>query len=302
VPRVFMILSTMFAFIALGLIPRAEARPEPANKLPAAPVIKVGIMSGMFKGFPDALIKAGGQQFGNLFQEFTGFPGAVEAEDDYLALAKKLNENKLQLGVVHGFEWAWLIKQNPQLETLAVTVPARLPQACIVVNAKNPAIGPEGLKGANIDIPFNMKAHGFLYIDKLHKASPAGSFRPNTPEDLGPEEALEEVSKGKAAAALVDAASLAAYQANNPGKAGKVRILCQSEPFPPTTLIYNKGKNGLDPKTVSQIKAGLLVAAKNPKGKAFLFMWNLKGFEEPTAAFDKLVAESVKAYPPPERK
>ncbi len=46
----------------------------------------------------------------------------------------------------------------------------------------------------------------------------------------------------------------------------------------------------------------MMSANKNPQGKAFLFLWNLKGFEEPGASFAKLVEDCVKAYPPPERK
>lgn len=297
--RACAVLSLTFVALALGLAPRADAKPEPA----AAPdTIKVGIMSGMFKGIPEPLIKAGGQQFNNLFQQFTGLPGGVDGVDDYRDLAKKLNQNELQLGVIHGFEWAWLVKQNPRLAPLVVTVPAKLPQGCIVVNAKDMAMNPIGLKGENVEIPFNMKAHGFLYIEKLRKECPPGSFQPNTPEDLGPEEALDEVGKGKFTAALVDRSSLQAYQNNNPGKAAKVKVLCASEVFPSTVIIYHKGKGGLDNKAVNQIRAGMFNANKNPQGKAFLFLWNLKGFEEPSPAFEKLVEDCLKAYPPPLRK
>jgi ABC-type phosphate/phosphonate transport system substrate-binding protein len=294
--------------VGLGTVPQADAKPEPAAKPMAAAnpapadTIKVGIIGGMFKGIPDGLIKAGGAQFGGLFQQITGLPGEVQVEEEYRELAKKLNNNTIQLGVVHGFEWAWLIKNNPNLKPLVITIPTKMPQACIVVSAKNMAAGPEGLKGANLDIPFNMKAHGFLHLDKVQKSCPKGSFCPQTPEDLGPEEALDHIAKGKAVAALVDASTVAAYQGNNPGKAAALRVLCTSEVFPPTTLIYNAGKNGLNPKTVDQLQKGLLSAAKNPQGKAFLFLWNLKGFEEPTATFEKLVEDSLKAYPPPQAK
>ena len=70
--------------------------------------------------------------------------------------------------------------------------------------------------------------------------------------------------------------------------------------FPPTVLVYSK--KGLTRETISQIRTGLLKAHKDPQGKAFLFLWNLKGFEEPSPAFEKLVEDSVKAYPPPAAK
>lgn len=306
-PRVCAFLSLTFVAIALGVTPRADAKPEPAPVAPAAPAaapptIKVGIMSGMFKGIPPVLVKAGGQQFSSLFQKFTGLPGEVDVDDDYATLGEKLSQNKIQMGVVHGFEWAWLVKKNPQLASLVVTIPAKLPQSCIVVNAKNMVMKPDDLKGGTVEIPFNMKAHGFLHIDKLAKSCPKGSFCPMTPDDLGPEEALDQVVKGKSTAVLVDHSTLQAYQKNNPGKAVNLRVLCSSEVFPPTVIIYNKGKGGLGANEINKIRTGMVEASKDPQGKAFLFLWNLKGFEEPTPVFDKLVEESLKAYPPPERK
>ena len=295
--RLSAILALNFVAIALGITPRADAKADAA----AAPdTIKVGIMSGMFKGVPEPLIKAGGNQFSGLFKQITGLPGAVVVEDRHHDLAKKLNDNEVHLGVFHGFEWAWLQKHNPNLTALAITIPTHLPQACIVVNVKENATGPQGLKGANVDIPFNMKIHGFLYIEKLHRECPAGSFKPNTPDDLGPEEALDHVCRGKSAAALVDKPMLAGYQANNPGKAAQIKVLCQSDPLPQVVLVYNK--TTLPDKIVDQLRAGLLSANKNPAGRSFLFLWNLRGFEEPTPAFEDLLAKCLKAFPAPVKK
>jgi hypothetical protein len=298
--RLSAILSLSFIAIALGLAPRADAKADP-GPAPAAPeTIKVGIMSGMFKGVPAPLIKAGGNQFGGLFKQITGLPGAVQVEDKHHDLAKKLNDRDVHLGVFHGFEWAWLKKQNPSLAALAITIPTHLPQACIVVNVKENVAGPQGLKGANVDIPFNMKAHGFLYIEKLSSECPAGSFKPNLPDDLGPEEALDEVCRGKSVAALVDRSMLAGYQANNPGKAARVKVLCESDPLPQVVLVYNT--TALPKKIVDQLRTGLLNANKNPGGRSFLFLWNLRGFEEPTPAFDDLLAKCLKAFPAPDKK
>ena len=293
--RVSAFLSVTFVAIVLGLAPRADAQPAAAPE-----TIKVGIMGGMFKGVPEPLIKAGGPQFSGLFKAITGLPGDVEVEETHLDLAKKLNQGKAQLGVFHGFEWAWVQKANPSLTPLVITIPAHLPQLCIVVNDKNNAPGARGLNGASVESPFNMKSHGFLYIEKLKSECPAGSFKISTPDDLGPDEALDEVGRGKATAALVDMSSLAAYQGNNPGKAGKLKVLCKSDPFPQTVLVYNKAT--MPKATIEKLKAGLLKANMNPQGRAFLFMWNLRGFEEATPAFEDLVAKSVKAFPAPAQK
>lgn len=284
--------------LALGMAPRAQsAEPEAA----AAPdTIKVGIMGGMFKGVPETLVKAGGEQFGGLFKRITGLPGQVEVEDNHLTLAKKLDDNKLQLGVFHGFEWAWVKKQYPNLAPLAITIPPHLPQACIVVKANDPAPGPQALNGATIEIPFNMKAHGFLYLEKLEKTCPAGSFKVAPSDELFPEDGLDEVGKGRAKAVLVDASTLAAYKANNPGKAAKIKVLCQCDPLPQTVVVYNTKK--LPAEIAQQLQGGLLKADKNSQGKAFLFLWNLRGFEEANAGFEDLLAKSLAAFPAPQKK
>jgi ABC-type phosphate/phosphonate transport system substrate-binding protein len=292
----------LLAVAAIGVVPRGEAA-EPAageaSSAAAPALINVAIMDGMFRGVPPGLIKAGGNQFGSLFKDIVGLPGAVETESDHDALAKKLSQGKVHLGVFHGFEWAWVKQNHPNLAVVAITVPTALPRASIVVNAKNAAPGPQALMGANVEIPFNMKAHGIVYIEHLEKTLPAGSIKPSLTEDSSYEELLDEVGKGKAKAALVDSANLAAYQAGFPGKATKIKVLCESEQMPQTVLVYNTKTMPED--TVKQIRNGLVSAHKNAKGSAFLFLWNLKGFEAPNAAFDALVAKCLKQYPAPKK-
>lgn len=287
--------------LVLGVAPRAgAAEPAAPNAAMTPDVIKVSIMDGMFRGVPQGLIQAGGQQFGGLFKDLVGLPGDVETEANHIALAKKLDAGKVHLGVFHGFEWAWVKKEYPNLAPLAITVPPHLPQACIVVNAKDAAAGPHALNGASIDVPFNMKAHGIVYVERLERSCPKGAFCVTVSEDLTQDDLLDDLGKNRTKAVLADAAAFASYQKNFPGKAAKVKLLCKSEIFPQTVVVYNK--KGLPQKTVDQLQKGLEAAAKSPKGKAFLFMWNLRGFEAPNAAFEDLVVKSLVTFPAPEKK
>lgn len=287
--------------LVLGVAPRAgAAEPAAPNAAMTPDVIKVSIMDGMFRGVPQGLIQAGGQQFGGLFEKLVGLPGQVETDASHLALAKKLDGGKVHLGVFHGFEWAWVKKEYPNLAPLAITIPPHLPQAAIVVNAKNAAAGPHALGGANIEVPFNMKAHGFAYVEKLQKDVPKDSFKIAISEDLTQDDLIEDLEKNRVKAVLVDAAAFASFQKNFPGRAGKVKLLCKSEIFPQTVVVYNQ--KALPQKTVAQLQKGLQAAAQNSHGRAFLFMWNLKGFEAPNAAFEDLVAKSLVTFPAPEKK
>ncbi|MDB5309664.1 MAG: hypothetical protein JWO38_3866 [Gemmataceae bacterium] len=288
--RVFGFLMTLV--MAVGVTPRAGAEPPQTT-------IKLGVLSGMFRDVPPPVVQAAAAPFRDLFKKHTSLDGDIEVVDEYEVLAARLNEKKLQFGVFHGFEWAWVRGRYPDLQALVVTVPPKKPQACIVVHVESNATKPAHLKGACVAVPSGTKIHSELYHTHLLGTLPAGCCRPVNKATWGPEEALDAVGNGDVAAALVDTAALSAYQNNKPGAATQVKVLCQSDPFPPAVIVYRKG--GVDEVTVEKIRGGLLKVKDNPQGRAFLFLWKLKGFEDVPAGYDAELHQTLKAYPPPAR-
>jgi ABC-type phosphate/phosphonate transport system substrate-binding protein len=273
----------------VGLAPAAGAEPPPKT-------LKLGVLGGMFRDVPPDVIQVVSSPFRDLFKKHTGLGGDVEVVDDCHALADKLDAKKVQLGLFHGFEWAWVKDRHPDLKPVAVTVPHKRAQACIVVNAKSTAAEPADLAGAEVVVPNGTKVHCDLYLARVRQDLPAGACKP-VKQDVWADDALDAVGKGKATAALVDAGVLAAYQNNVPGKGNLLRVLAQSDPFPPAVLVCHK--DGLDAKTEQRIRAGLLSTKDDPKGRAFLLMWKLKGFEAAPAGFDDDLRRTREAYPPP---
>lgn len=280
--------------VAVGVTFRADAKPATT---PDPGTIRLGLMSTMFRDVPPALVQAAQGPFRDLFKKQVGLTGEVEVSDDYEALAKKINDQKLDLGVFHGFEWAWVQARYPDLQPLVVTVPYKPLQACLVVHTKHKADEPAGLDGPCVAIPLGLKAHSHLYYERLQKNLPAGCCRPISKGKLGPVEALDNVCSETTAAALVDRSTYLAFESNQPGKARQLKVIAQSDPFPPTVVICRK--DGLTPDTIARIRKGLVEAENKPQGRAFLFLWGLKGFANVPADYNAQLQKVLKLYPAP---
>jgi len=204
--------------------------------------------------------------------------------------------------VFHGFEYAW-VKDTPGIEPLVVTRPnCGKVQACLVVNTKCKAKGPDELKGACVALPKGSKAHCQMFLDWLHEKEgvPDGNCCPAKPAGAGPltpEEVLGEVAAGRCDAGLVDVSSLLAFEKQYPGAFTGLKVLRQSELLPSAVVVYRKA--GLTKDQVEAVKRGLVDATKSVEGKAFAMFWHLKGFEAVTPDYLKLVARCLETYPPP---
>jgi ABC-type phosphate/phosphonate transport system substrate-binding protein len=276
--------------VAVGLARPVAARP--------AATLRLGVLGGMFRDVPPPLIHAAATPIRELFKKQTGLDGEVEVVEDHEALAARMQAGKLHVGVFHGFEWAWVRDRHPDLVPMAITIPPRRPQAVIVVNAKSAALAPGDLKGSCVAVPLATKAHCHLFLERLADTIPVGCCAANRMPDVGPEEAMDLVVDGKTPAALLDAAALTAYQNNRPGRGAQLRILAQSDPFPPTIIVYRKDVLGAD--VAAKIKSGLVRTKDNSQGKAFLLLWKLKGFEEVPAGYETELRAVTARYPAPQ--
>jgi ABC-type phosphate/phosphonate transport system substrate-binding protein len=251
----------------------------------------------MFKDVPLAMVNAAARPFSNMIQEKSGLKGNVEVVSDYKMLAEKLGAGTIDIGVFHGFEYAW-IKDTPGLVPLVATVPnCGKVQACLVVNVESTAKEPKDLKGACVLVPKSSKAHCHMYLERIRASIPAGDCCPAQTNNLTPEEALGEVAAGNADAALVDISALIALKSSLPGCYKQLRVLAESEQLPSAVVVYRKG--ALPPDVIEKIRIGLIDCVKTPMGKTFALFWQLKGFEDVTDAYHAQVAKSLKAYPSP---
>jgi ABC-type phosphate/phosphonate transport system substrate-binding protein len=279
------------AVVALGLAPRADAQPN-------QPRIKLGMLQGMFRDTPEALVTAVAKPFHELFRRQTGLNGDVEMFPDCEALAQKMKAKQIHIGVFHGFEYAWVKPRYPEIQPLVVTIPpGRKAQACLVVHKDSKAASPADLKGECVRYPTGTKAHCYLFMDRLREELPDDCCCRSKCEPKSPEEVLDAIAGGQTAAGLVDVSHLTSYETNKPGAYNQLRVLARSEPFPPAVIAYRK--DFLDSTVTRQVRNGLVDANKTPQGRAFMMLWKLRGFEDTPANFEAEMQRIAKAYPPP---
>ena len=260
--------------------------------------LKIGMLQGMFRDVQPNMVQALAKPFRDLMLKQTGFTGDVEILDDPLALADRLKEKKVQIGVFHGFEFAWAKQRCDDLIPLIVTQPpGGKVQAVVVVHKTFEGKSLADLKADAVHIPRGAKAHSLAFLDKARTGLDAAHAKPTPKVTLTPEEVLNAVASGEAKAALVDVCALDGYQFLQPGAFKALKVLERSEAFPPAVVAYRKGS--LSDEDAARIRKGLASASKTASGKMLMTMWNLKGFEEPPAEYQASLDTILKAYPVP---
>ncbi len=262
--------------------------------------LRIGLPAPMFKDVPQALVNAAARPFQKMIQDKSGLSGQIEVLADYKELADSIKTGKIDIGVFHGFEYAW-VKDTPGLVPLVVTQPnCGKVQACLVVTRTSKAKEAKDLKGACVAVPLGSKAHCQMFLARLREKLPEGVCSPRKPSGLTPEEALNAVLAETCEAALVDISALLAYQKQYPGLGKQLRILEQSAELPSAVVVYRKG--ALDDVTVNRVRKGLLDCVNTPLGKTFAMFWQLKGFDDVTPAYNALLKRCLEAYPAPVEK
>ena len=269
----------------------AVAQPPPTGG------VRIGMVPGMFRDVNPALVQAMSRPLRDLIGRQSGLTGDVQIATDPFALGDQMGRGQFELGVFHGFEYAWVRDRHPDLRPLVVTVPpGRTLRAVVVVRADSKASGLAALKGETVLVPRGSKAHVHLFLERERAKLPADVAAPKHKPALTAEEALDAVAAGDAAAAVVDASQLAGYGSLQPGAARQLRVLAQSDKFPPTVVAYNA--KTASPAAVAQVRALLVAAHQTPAGKPLMMLWSLQGFEDPPADYEASLRAVRAAYPP----
>jgi ABC-type phosphate/phosphonate transport system substrate-binding protein len=274
----------------------------PAEESAPARAVKIGVVNTMFRDTPPSLISLLSRPLKVLMHAQTGVDGDLELAGDPISLAKKLKAHKVQLGVFHGFEFAWARQQCPELKPLVISVAQhRLMHAHLVVRKDSPVRTCGDLKGKVVSLPSISRAHLHLFLERRCPAwgSDPKKFFAEVRRPSDPEDALDDVVDGVIAAAIVEREALDRFQQNKPARLNKLRVLQQSETFPASVIAYYPG--GLDEATLKRMREGLISADKSPQSKDLLKMCRITNFEDIPADYEQLLAEIIKAYPPPTR-
>lgn len=283
------------ALLLLGLFvsaaPAVAAQPDS---------ILVGIAGTLTRNVPTATLLATRPAVDGFMESSSGLPVTILAPQPSHELADRLADDRVQLGIFPGVEFAWERAKHPELRPLAIVVnQQRDRQAMLVVRADSLAVGFSDLKDGKLALPKRSPEHCRLFLDascrtmglRLERAF-SQITEPATIED-----ALDDLVDGIIATAVVDRAGLKAYARRKPGRFGKLKVLVSSDHFPDPVIAYRAG--ALDEAVIQRLHRGLSQADKTPEGRNILTLWMATAFEIPTAEYDRLLVEILKTNPNP---
>lgn len=239
----------------------------------------------------------------HFIKEETGLDNEIVRLKDWQELADKLAKGELHMAVCQGYEFAWARERHAQLKPLALAINVhRYPVACVVAQRDSPAKDFAGLQGLSLSQPVTSQGYLRLFVERQSEAGgkKAAAFFSKTTSPENVEDALDDVVDGVVQAAVVDRAALEAYKRRKPGRFNRLKEVAHSQPFPPAVVAYYGAV--LDEATLRRFKDRLLAAADKEKGETLLTLSRLSGFVSVPADFDKVLAETRKAYPPPKVK
>ncbi len=265
------------------------------------PNVQIGIPQNLFRDFPRVTVEALMPTFTRLMESNTGMKGKALLLNGPDEVGKNLAENKIQLAVFHGFEFAWEQNKHPEFKPLVIVVKsqnAKLMAQVIVAN--DGSINKlEDLKDQPVAIPRGTPEHARLFLSRRarmlgnRQEKFFGAF--SSPPHVAA--ALDDVVSGKVKATVVDSVAWDNYQWMNPQKAAKLKPLMQSEPFPTGVIAYKEG--GLPEADLKRYRDGLTHAHEKSDGMQLMMLWKMKRFDVAPPDFQQSLADIAKAYPPP---
>jgi len=288
------------AFLGLcgaGLLGLLKASP-PAWA--AGDTVKLALTDSLVPGLPPKLLDAAARPFKTLVESAMKMRGRIVPGGDPIALAKKLKDDKVQLGIFQGIEFAWARQVNPKMEPVVICVNfQKTVKALLLASAASSFKTPADLHGKTLAVAAGTYEHCWVFLrGKCTSAEPPKKFYKKIVTSTDAEEAIDDVIDGKVQAALVDDLAWESYRGAKPGCAKRLRVVLSSEPFPCAVIAYQKGRYGAD--TVKRFRKTLLRARDNTRGRQLLSFARLSGFDAVPDDYERHLSSIVKTYPPPQ--
>jgi ABC-type phosphate/phosphonate transport system substrate-binding protein len=284
--------------VACSLLALVLDRSAGAEEISRTPPIRVGVTGSAFRDTPAPTVKMMMKPLKSLLESQTGVNGDLVPGGDALSLGNQLADDKVQLAIFHGFEFAWVKQKHPDLKPLILCAcPATCGKVNVVVLKDSTAKSMADLKGLKFALAPLTREHCHLFLERQCVEPPCKFFSEvNRPENI--EEALDDVVDGLVDATVVDGMALENYAERKPGRFAKLKTLIQSEVFPNGVIACNPAN--FNEESQKKLRDGLMNAVQKPKGQLLLAICRITSFEKVPDDFDKELKEIAKAYPPPE--
>src|SRR5262249_55092506 len=135
------------------------------------------------------------------------------------------------------------------------------------------------------------------FLEKQRAQDTGGGTFGSTEKVETVHDAIHQVIDGDADVTVADSASWNYFQKIYPGRSQNIRVLAESETFPPTVLVYKKGT--LDETTLKAIRDGLLSATDNPKAVRIMNLIRIERFDSIPDNYVEALKACLKTYPTP---
>lgn len=279
-------------FSGLGVI-SAEAN-GPARR----DGLTIGIVKTLFHNVTATQFQVMAATFQTVLESQTGLKGQLIEGGTYDEIRQKLADGSIQLGVVHGIEYAWMKLKQPDLEPMVLNMidPNAL-RAVVLVSKNSPAKDLDDLRGQKLAMVKTAREDTRLFLKRLCRESGTSveeffseRTTPPTVEDM-----LDSLVDGKIDAGLLEQSGYMMFQRRKPARAAQLRVLEQSEHFPPSVIVYRRDK--IDKNTIQSFRAGMGAAHESMLGGHLMMLMNVKKFETPTSEYSKRLTEALKNYP-----
>jgi ABC-type phosphate/phosphonate transport system substrate-binding protein len=274
-------------------LPRAQAQQQ--GKIDLLRIGTTGTLTPVGGNEKEAL-----QSLQSFIKDETGFANEIDRQKDWQELGEKMVKGQMQIGVFTGYEFAWAQEKNPQLKPLALAQNTYLYLSVYVVTRKdNAARDFAGLEGHTLALPNTGQPELRFFVDRqcqaLGKQLNTFFSKVTWPADV--EEALDNVVDGVVQATVADRTALEGYKRRKPARFNQLHQVARSPSLPPTVVAYYD--QVLDQATLARFQQGLLNAANSDRGQTLLTLFRLTGFARVPGDFNKVLAATAKAYPPP---
>jgi ABC-type phosphate/phosphonate transport system substrate-binding protein len=283
--------------VAAGLAAVLPARQAAGEELKSSPM-RIGLTGSLFRDMPDALVQTMMRPFKSLMEAQTGMSGQLVTGIKPDDLGRQLKDDKLQLAVYQGFEFAWARAKYPELRPLMIAVNHdKYPRAFVLVRDDSAAAKLCDLKGKSIAVPRRTREYCHLFLERRCAAAQApGEFFGKVLTPLTPEEAVDAVVNGQVDAVLADSCILSWYEKHKPTRFARLKAIERSEAFPAAVIAYYA--NSLDETTLHRFRDGMLSAKDNPRSLQLMTLCQITSFEPVPDDYDKVLTEVARAYPP----
>lgn len=262
--------------------------------------IQIAMPGSLFRAAPKSLLDSVMPVVNTLMERQTGMKGKIVVLNSADEVGTQLADNKVQLAVFHGYEFAWAQAKHANLKPLVVAIkqgPKLTAQIVVAADSKIDKL--DDLQGQAVAVPRETPEHCRLFLARRirgigHRQEKFFS-QSTSPQKI--DAALDDVANGKVKATVVDSVAWENYNWMNPGRARKLRTLLKSESFPAGVIAYKDG--GLTDANLKKFKDGLTTAHQRPEGLQLMMLMKLTKFEGVPPDYQQTLADIAKAYPPP---